>query len=85
MVASERLASLAILSVGLIWTGLWPPFALGDPCVATGADTMACLYPLLPHPEGATVLAGTLGLITILATITTIQRILHVRAQSREG
>jgi len=31
------------------------------------------------------VLAGTLGLIAILATLTTIQRILHVRAQSREG
>lgn len=31
------------------------------------------------------VLGGTLGLITILATLTTIQRTLHVRAQSREG
>jgi CDP-diacylglycerol--glycerol-3-phosphate 3-phosphatidyltransferase len=34
---------------------------------------------------GERILAGTLGLITILATLTTIQRILHVRAQSREG
>ena len=30
-------------------------------------------------------LAGSLALISILATITTIQRILHVRGQSREG
>lgn len=34
---------------------------------------------------GAQVLAGTLGLITVLATLTTIQRILSARAQSREG
>jgi hypothetical protein len=27
----------------------------------------------------------SLGLITVLATVTVIQRILHVRAQSREG
>jgi phosphatidylglycerophosphate synthase len=30
-------------------------------------------------------LGATLGMIAILATITTIQRILHVRAQAREG
>ncbi|HEY4227491.1 MAG TPA: CDP-alcohol phosphatidyltransferase family protein [Candidatus Limnocylindrales bacterium] len=35
--------------------------------------------------DGSGALALTLGLITILATVTTIQRILHVRAQSREG
>ena len=40
---------------------------------------------LAPGPVDELVLTGTLGLITILATITTIQRILHVRAQSREG
>lgn len=35
--------------------------------------------------KGREYLTIGLGLITILATITTIQRILHVRAQSREG
>jgi CDP-diacylglycerol--glycerol-3-phosphate 3-phosphatidyltransferase len=35
--------------------------------------------------HGPAGMSGALGLITILATITTIQRILHVRAQSREG
>lgn len=34
--------------------------------------------------EGSEVLGITLGLITILATVTTIQRILHVRAQAQE-
>lgn len=34
---------------------------------------------------GFGVLGGALALIAFLATITTIQRILHVRAQSREG
>jgi phosphatidylglycerophosphate synthase len=31
------------------------------------------------------ILGWTLGIITVLATITTIQRILHVRAQAKEG
>jgi len=34
---------------------------------------------------GDLALSGGLGLITILATITTLQRILHVRAQAKEG
>ncbi len=37
------------------------------------------------YPPSALALEASLGLITILATITTIQRILHVRAQAREG
>jgi len=40
---------------------------------------------ILTSVTGSTVLASTLGLIAILATLTTIQRVLHVRAQSREG
>jgi CDP-diacylglycerol--glycerol-3-phosphate 3-phosphatidyltransferase len=39
---------------------------------------------LLPGLSGMA-LDATLGLITILATITVIQRILHVRAQAKEG
>ena len=35
--------------------------------------------------QGPAGLSGALGLITILATLTTIQQILHVRVQSREG
>ena len=52
-----------------------------DPVTGVGS----CAFALFANPVGSTALAGTLGLITILATLTTIQRILHVRAQSREG
>jgi hypothetical protein len=34
---------------------------------------------------GNGILGWTLGIIIVLATITTIQRILHVRAQAKEG
>jgi CDP-diacylglycerol--glycerol-3-phosphate 3-phosphatidyltransferase len=82
---APREVRIAILSFGLIWTGLWLPFVQADACTETSPGVRLCIYGLWPNPAGSTVLAGTLGLITILATITTIQRILHVRAQSREG
>ena len=81
---APREVRLTILSIGLIWTGLWAPFVAPEPCTQVGPD-LACTYRLGPNPEGSMVLAAALGLITILAMITTIQRILHVRAQSREG
>jgi len=64
---APREVRIAILAIGLVWTGL-----VGG---VTPFSGMA----------GEGVLTWTLGLITILATFTTIQRILHVRAQSREG
>jgi CDP-diacylglycerol--glycerol-3-phosphate 3-phosphatidyltransferase len=82
---APREVRLAILSIGLIWTGLSAPFVRPEPCKQISPDELTCIYGLGPNPEGSLVLAGTLGLITILATITTIQRILHVRAQAKEG
>ena len=78
---APREVRLALLSVGLIWTGLWPPLVAPEPCTRSGV----CADIFYAHPFGSNVLAVTLALITVLATVTTIQRILHVRAQSREG
>jgi len=75
---APREVRIAILGLGLV--------ALG----ALGGIEMACGYmfqcpTLLDRRDGSVLLVLALGLITILATITTIQRILHVRAQAREG
>jgi CDP-diacylglycerol--glycerol-3-phosphate 3-phosphatidyltransferase len=42
---------------------------------------------IIPNPPGGPegVIGSALGLITVLATITVIQRVLHVRAQAGEG
>ena len=71
---APREVRLAILGLGLIAAGLLPGFPT-DTDVPGG----------LAYPLPAIALDITLGLIGILATITTIQRILHVLAQSREG
>ena len=74
---APREVRLAFLAIGLLWVGLAPgPI---DVVILNGVAerTMGGLREL--------VLSGTLGLITILATVTTIQRILHVRAQAKEG
>jgi len=82
---APREVRVALLSIGLILTSLIQPFVRPEACTQTGPATLACIYGLGNSPlTGSAVLASTLGLITILATITTIQRILHVRAQSRE-
>lgn len=76
---APREVRIAILSTGLIALGLAGgsvDCGAGTP----GAPTGPCLGGLREL-----IFAGTLGLITILATLTTIQRTLHVRAQSREG
>lgn len=76
---APREIRIAILAIGLIWLGL------GSGPIDCGIlPRDAANYPCLGSLREL-VLAGTLGLITILATFTTIQRILHVRAQSREG
>jgi CDP-diacylglycerol---glycerol-3-phosphate 3-phosphatidyltransferase len=83
---APREVRVALLSIGLILTSLVQPFVRPEACTQTGPDTLLCIYGLGNSPlTGSAVLASTLGMITILATITTIQRILHVRAQSREG
>lgn len=71
---APREVRLAILGLGLIATGLLPGFPT-DTDVPGG----------LAYPLSALALDITLGLVAVLATITTIQRILHVLAQSREG
>lgn len=78
---APREIRLAILTVGLITTGLaggiGPYLGLrpGDWIMLPG-DTMLVIG------TGQAWLAGALALIAILATITTIQRILHVRQQA---
>lgn len=76
---APREVRIAILAIGLIIAAIWSPFVAPEPCPGH------CGLILYANPFGSTALAATLGLITILATITTIQRIVHVRAQSREG
>lgn len=74
---APREVRVAILTIGLILTGL-----SADSFVIDLPPGVACLEIC---PTSGTILAASLGLIAILATITTIQRILHVRAQAREG
>lgn len=84
---APREVRLAILGIGLILTGAkayFYPHGTVDCVGQEAADFFACLQRAGQIP-GEQVLAWTLGLITILATITTIQRILHVRAQAQEG
>jgi hypothetical protein len=71
---APREVRLAILSIGLIVAGLLPGF----PTDTSGAGGGA-------YPLSGLALDVTFGLIAILATITTIQRILVVRAQAKEG
>jgi CDP-diacylglycerol--glycerol-3-phosphate 3-phosphatidyltransferase len=71
-----REVRLVILSVGLIAAGILgttPYFLDGE----SGAGGTA-------FPPGATALFLALGIITVGATITTIQRILHVRHQAKQ-
>jgi CDP-diacylglycerol--glycerol-3-phosphate 3-phosphatidyltransferase len=73
---APREVRLVVLMLGLLGAGLLDR-TIAEPTFAPEGTT---------NPTSAGfVLAGSLALITILATITTIQRILSVRAQSREG
>jgi phosphatidylglycerophosphate synthase len=75
---APREVRLVILTIGLVATGLMGGLKLAYDIGFGGWSTFGAA-------DGSRVLAASLGLITILATITTIQRILHVRAQAREG
>jgi CDP-diacylglycerol--glycerol-3-phosphate 3-phosphatidyltransferase len=72
---APREVRIAILTLGLLAAGVIPTTAVV--CVKA-----PCQQPI---GLGMLILLGSLALIAVLATITTIQRILHVRAQSREG
>ncbi|MBI3747064.1 MAG: CDP-alcohol phosphatidyltransferase family protein [Chloroflexi bacterium] len=79
---APREVRLAILAIGLVVTGYGG--GVVSPAVYVCAANVGGCPDDGPH-FGATSLAVSLGLITILATITTIQRILHVRAQAGGG
>jgi CDP-diacylglycerol---glycerol-3-phosphate 3-phosphatidyltransferase len=66
-----REVRLVVLTLGLIGAGI---FGLGIPC-----GMLLCVDPAVP---GDTILSVALGIIAVGGTITTIQRILHVRAQA---
>ena len=75
---APREVRVAILGIGLILAGLVQHQPVGS--VPDGVPAGAGWYPL----DGL-VLEAALGLIALLATVTVIQRILHVRAQAKEG
>lgn len=81
---APREVRLAVLTIGLIAVGIaggvWP-----GTCPTIPADSLADCWSFSGPRYGGTLMVATLGLITILATITVIQRILHVRAQAKEG
>jgi CDP-diacylglycerol--glycerol-3-phosphate 3-phosphatidyltransferase len=73
---APREVRIAILTVGLLAAGSLDRLVTEPTFAPDGAMHVT---------TAGFALGASLGLITILATITTIQRILHVRAQSREG
>jgi CDP-diacylglycerol--glycerol-3-phosphate 3-phosphatidyltransferase len=80
---APREVRIAILALGLVIAQLIGPVV---DCYAPGAGPIrGCLW-ATSRGEGATVLTATLGIITILATLTAIQRIFHVaRAEEPPG
>lgn len=81
---APREVRIAILFVALVLTGL--NGGLGGEIQTLELRTIDLPFGLfLTANNGAAYLGIGLALITILATITTIQRILHVRGQSKEG
>jgi CDP-diacylglycerol--glycerol-3-phosphate 3-phosphatidyltransferase len=84
---APREVRIAILAAGLVFTAIAGPFVLAPPCSQAAPGDLNCIFALYASMPltGSLILASALGLITILATMTTIQRIFHVRGQSREG
>jgi phosphatidylglycerophosphate synthase len=80
---APREVRIAILTIGLLVLGLIGP--VGPWTFDTRVNPQFASPARDAFRAGDIALAASLGLITILATITTIQRILHVRAQAREG
>ena len=80
---APREVRITILAIGIIAAGV----AGVGPVASAICFQNQCVswFGEFPATSGSPILGGTLGLLAILATITTIQRILHVRAQSREG
>ncbi len=68
---APREVRVAVLGLGLVIAGLLPGF----PEDMDGAGGLA-------YPPSGLAIDATLGLITVLATVTVVQRILHVRRQA---
>lgn len=82
---APREVRLAVLALGLLAVGILGRIgSVPDGFVCPPDQLVLCVSPETFAPSN-TALVFTLGVITILATLTTIQRIFHVRAQSREG
>jgi CDP-diacylglycerol--glycerol-3-phosphate 3-phosphatidyltransferase len=82
---APREVRLVILAIGLVATGVAGGIG-ADFLVACPANVgCAHVFGEGVSSGGPTILGVTLALIAILATVTTIQRILHVRAQAKEG
>jgi CDP-diacylglycerol--glycerol-3-phosphate 3-phosphatidyltransferase len=79
---APREVRIAILAIGLVIVGIAGPVV---DCSSVAPDQLRGCVHVTATGEGATAMTVTLGLIAILATLTAIQRMLHVRAQSREG
>ena len=80
---APREVRLVILALGLIATGIAGGVGL-DTVLTCPANVGGC-PDVLVAGNGNGILGWTLAIIAILASITTIQRILHVRAQAKEG
>jgi phosphatidylglycerophosphate synthase len=80
---APREVRIVILTLGLLAVGLVGPVGPWSFWCPSDQFMIICAAPDAYH-SGDVALAIPLGLIAILATITTIQRILHVRAQARE-
>jgi CDP-diacylglycerol--glycerol-3-phosphate 3-phosphatidyltransferase len=78
---APREVRIVLLTLGLLWSG-----AIGGVIFLTdtvcGSVQPCDTDAVAQWSNGGLILAATLGLITILATITTIQRIVHVIRQS---
>ena len=80
---APREVRIVILTLGLVIVGVLGP--VGPWTVTCPADLLSTCAAPDAFRGADSVLGIALGLIAALATITTIQRILHVRAQAKEG
>ena len=83
---APREVRTVLLAVALVFAGaVIQGRSLVVDCSAIPADSLADCWGHGDPTVAAQAIVGGLGLITILATLTTIQRILHVRSQAKEG
>jgi len=76
---APREVRIVILTLGLMLTGV-----AGGLCTTGDCSMFVVETPLGPRSDGADFLAAALALISILATVTTIQRIVHTINQAAQ-